>query len=127
MYPRFKHEFAMKNYLDFIKEKKYKFALTDVRLSSHYLAIERGRYANIARNERICIFCNGHLVESEYHFILACPFYRELGQRFLKPYYGHWPTLHKFDDLMCKCNKNVILNLSKIIYFAFKSRQLRNV
>ena len=127
MYSRFKHEFAMENNLDFIKEKKYRFALTKFRLSSHDLAIERGRYENIARNDRICIFCNGHLVENEYHFLLACPFYRVLRQRFLKPYYGHWPTLNKFDDLMCKSNKNIILNLSKFIYFASKSRQLRNV
>ena len=77
MYSRFKHEFAMENYLDFIKEKKYRFALTKFRLSSHDLAIERGRYENIARNDRDCIFCNGHSVESEYHFLLACPFYRE--------------------------------------------------
>ena len=127
MYSRFKHEFNMENYLDFIKEKKYRFALTRFRLSSHDLAIERGRYENIARIDRICVFCNSNFVESEYHFLLACPFYRELRQRFLKPYYGHWPTLQKFDDLMCKSNKTVILNLAKFIYFAFKSRQLRNI
>ena len=127
MYSRFKHEFNMENYLDFIKEKKYRFALTRFRLSSHDLAIERGRYENIARIDRICVFCNSNFVESEYHFLLACPFYRELRQRFLKPYFGHWPTLHKFDDLMCKSNKTVILNLAKFIYFAFKSRQLRNI
>ena len=39
-------------------------------------------------------------------------------------YYGHWQTLHKFDDHICKRNENVILNLSKFIYFSFKSRQL---
>ena len=41
-------------YLDFIKEKKFKFALTQFRLSSHNLAIERGRFENIARTERVC-------------------------------------------------------------------------
>ena len=56
----------MENYLDFIKEKKYRFALTRFRLSSHDLAIERGRYENIVR---ICVFCNSNFVESEYHLI----------------------------------------------------------
>ena len=41
MYARFKHEFEMEHYLDFITEKKYKIALTKFRLSSHDLAIER--------------------------------------------------------------------------------------
>ena len=62
MYLRFKHEFNMEDYLDFIKEKKYRFALTRFRLSSHDLAIERGRYENIARIDRICVFCNSNFV-----------------------------------------------------------------
>ena len=45
-------------------------------LSSHDLAIERGRYQNITRQERISNFCTGKLVESEYHFLLVCPLYR---------------------------------------------------
>ena len=100
---------------------------TKFRLASHDLAIERGRYENIDRNERICRCCNGNFVESEYHFLLVCPFYRELRQRYMKPYYCHWPTLNKFEDLMCKRNKNTILNLSKFICFAFKSRQMSNL
>ena len=47
MYARYKHDFELENYLDFIVEKKYKFALTQFRLSSHDLAIERGRYQKI--------------------------------------------------------------------------------
>ena len=46
-YARCKHEFEIEKYLDFIKEKKFKFALTQFRLSSHNLAIERGRFENI--------------------------------------------------------------------------------
>ena len=58
----------MEKYLDFIKENKFKFALTQFRLSSHNLAIERGRFENIARNEIVCILCNSNLVVYEYHF-----------------------------------------------------------
>ena len=67
-YARCKHEFEMEKYLDFIKEKKLKFALTQFRLSSHNLAVERGRFENISRNEKICILCNSNLVENENHF-----------------------------------------------------------
>ena len=122
MYAGYKHDFEIENYLDFITEKNYKFALTQFRLSSHDLAIERGRYENLNRNERICKFCNSNSVETEYHFLLVCPFYRELRQKYLKPYYCHWPTINKFDDLMCKNNKKTILNVAKFVHNASNLR-----
>ena len=40
--------------------------------------VERGRYQNVERNGRICKNCNMNMVEDEYHFLLACPAYRDL-------------------------------------------------
>lgn len=122
MYARFKHDFEFENYLDFVSEKKYRIALTKFRLSSHDLAIERGRFENIERNDRLCRYCNLNRVENEYHFLLVCPLYRDLRKKYLHNYYCHWPTMNKFDDLMCKESKNVILNLSKFVYSAMKLR-----
>ena len=79
-YARCKHEFEIEKYFDFIKEKKFKFALTQFRLSSHNLAIERGRFENIATTERVCVLCNSNLVKNDYHFLLVCPLYRELRE-----------------------------------------------
>ena len=52
-YARYKHELNCENYLDFIANKKYKVAYTGYRLYSHDLQIERGRYGNVVRAERI--------------------------------------------------------------------------
>ena len=68
MYARYKHNFELENYLNFITEKKYNVALTQLRLSSHDLALERGRYEYINRSDRICKLCNSKSVECEYHF-----------------------------------------------------------
>ena len=68
----FQHEFCYEKYLDIVTENKYRKALTQFRLSSHDLAIERGRYQNLDRQERICNFCTGKLVESEYHSLSTC-------------------------------------------------------
>ena len=122
LYACYKHDFNFETYLNFTSENKYRIALTKFRLSSHDLAIERGRYQNIERSERIFRHCNGNFVENEYHFLLVCPFYRDLRRKYLKPYYCHWPTLNKFDDLMAKTNKKVILNFAKFIYLAFRLR-----
>ena len=51
-YARFKHEFCYENYLDMVTENKYRKTLTQFRHSSQDLAIERGRYQNIDRQER---------------------------------------------------------------------------
>ena len=122
MYARFKHEFEMEHYLDFITEKKYKIALTKFRLSSHDLAIERGRFEHIERNNRLCRYCNLNMIENEYHFLLVCPLYRDLRKKYFQIYYCHWPTMNKFDDLMAKTSKHAILNLSKFVFYAMRLR-----
>ena len=122
-YARFKHDFMCEKYLDFISDKKYRVALSKFRLSSHDLEIERGRHVNTNRSDRLCRFCNGTYIENEYHFLLVCPLYRDLRIKYFKPYYCRWPTLNKFDGLMCNTSKNVILNVAKYIYFAFQLRK----
>lgn len=124
IYARFKHEFGFENYSDFIVESKFRVALSRFRISSHDLFIERGRYENLPRNERICKFCNSQSVESEYHFLLVCPYYVELRNKYFKRYYCHWPNLNKFNSLMTN-SKQITLNLSKFIYYASRLRQDR--
>ena len=122
-YARYKHEFAFESYLDFITEKKYKIVLTRIRLSSHELYIERGRYENLPRDERICKCCNMSQIESEYHFLLVCPLYSELRRKFFKPYFCHWPNLNKFDQLMLSNSKQVTLSIAKFIFSAQELRK----
>lgn len=121
-YSRFKHSFELEPYLDSIHEKKFKISLSRFRLSSHSLEVERGRYFNIRRNERICQLCTTNSIENEYHFLLVCPIYKDLRRKYLKSYYCSWPNLNKFDNIMSSVKKNEILNLSKYIYFANKLR-----
>ena len=83
-YARYKqHEFNCVNYLDFTANNKCKVAFTRFRLSSHDLQIDRGRYENIARAERIFKCCNMSKIENKYHFLLVCPLYAELKRKFL--------------------------------------------
>ena len=127
-YSRYKHSFELESYLDNINERKFKTALTRFRLSSHHLEIERGRYPNISREERLCKFCNLRSVEDEYHFLLVCPTYIDIRRKYFKPYICRWPTINKFDKIMSTNNKNEIIRLSKYLYFANKLRnELENV
>ena len=109
LYSRYKHEFIFEKYLDFIVEKKYRIALSQFRLSSHDLETERGRYADVDRDDHICHFCNNNQIENEYHFLLICPLYREVRKLYMKRYYYQWPTLNKFDKLMSSNDKTVVV------------------
>ena len=63
-----KHAFELENYLDYIKDKKFRVALTKFRTSSHDLSIGKGRNTNLPRHERICNNCSSSQIENEYHF-----------------------------------------------------------
>ncbi|XP_045185370.2 uncharacterized protein LOC123543357 [Mercenaria mercenaria] len=67
-YNTLEYNFEFEKYLDFIKGKRFRMALTRFRTSSHDLAIEKGRYTSMPRNERICKNCNFGQIENEYHF-----------------------------------------------------------
>ena len=117
-YARYKHDFNFEEYLDTIPSSKHRKVLTKFRVSSHDLNIETGRHFGIAGVERTCKLCTMGRVENEYHFLLACPFYKDLREKQLPRYYCHWPNLHKFDNLMSKQSKMSNLRLSQFLYQA---------
>ena len=56
------------------------------------LSIETGRYHHIDRNNRICSLCNMNILENEYHFVLVCPLYSTIRDKYIKPYYYKTPS-----------------------------------
>ena len=121
-YSTYKYNFTTEKYLDCIKENKYRIALTRFRTSSHKLAIETGRHQNQALGNRLCTKCNMNQVETEYHFLLVCPKYRALREKYFKRYYQSWPNIIKFQTLMSQRSCKEMMKLSKYIFYAFKLR-----
>ena len=118
----FKEDTKLEPYIDIIKSKKFRFALSKFRLSSHSLAIEVGRYPDTPRHQRICTFCNMNVIENEFHFLLACPNYIDIRRKYLPAYCCSWPSMPKFKSLLQSKSKILINNISKYIYFAFNKR-----
>ena len=69
-YRLFKNYFIFEPYLEWGSDEKRRL-ITQFRISSHQLEIERGRYKNIPASQRICKLCNAD-VEDEIHFLLSC-------------------------------------------------------
>ena len=122
-YSLFKHSFIFESYQDIIKDKKFRTSLTQFRVSSHDLEIEKGRQRNIDIRERVCKNCNSKNIENEYHFLLTCTKYSELRTKLIKRYYYTWPTIQKFTNLLSVKSPKILYNLSKFIYHA---NMLRN-
>ncbi|KAJ7296952.1 hypothetical protein O6H91_Y088500 [Diphasiastrum complanatum] len=58
------------------------YRIGQLRVSSHQLAIEMGRYTDTPRPQRICQLCSMQEVEDESHFIFRCPIYYEIRGRY---------------------------------------------
>jgi hypothetical protein len=67
-YSIYKRSFETEEYLHKVNINKFRLSLTKFRLSPLNLAIETGRYQNVARENRLCTNCNVNLIENEFHF-----------------------------------------------------------
>lgn len=112
-YCKFKNEFIFEEYIDKIVSDDLRKCFTCLRLCSHNLEIEFGRYNAIERENRLCKLCNQKSVESEYHFLLCCTRYTSLRTKYL----GNisWPCVQKFNTIMSSKNKIELLKISKYI------------
>ena len=82
-YSKIYKKFEQQEYLKFHIQKELRKQLTKLRISAHPLAIETGRYSKpkTPHNERCCKFCKDQ-VEDESHFLLKCPKYNILRQKY---------------------------------------------
>ena len=81
---------------------KFQQNLTRLRVSSHRLEVECGRWARPERtpfDDRKCKLC--HKLEDEYHIVLECPLYTDLRKQTISKFYWGRPNMPKFIEL-CK-------------------------
>ena len=72
--------FKFQPYLEHLNVNKFSQALSKIRVLSHRLEIEAGRWArphSTPINDRKCLVCQ--VLEDEYHFIIECQMYTGAG------------------------------------------------
>ena len=114
--------FEFEKYLNCINVDRHRITLSRFRCSAHKLLIEEGRYRNIERNLRVCQFCNLNVIESEYHFLMVCPAYRNLRNTILPRYYCSWPSKSKFIKLLIENHTGNLKRLGKYLFLANEKR-----
>ena len=71
IYYAIKKVFKFETYLN-MKSNILRRCLTNIRISTHCLPVEKLRKFNIARQDRICNLCNDNVVGTEMHVLVNC-------------------------------------------------------
>ena len=71
LYKSYKLNFEFEKYLIVLNKQSRKLMIK-FRTSNHKLAVERGRYVNVDRNNRYCDTCDRQLLGDEFHLLLEC-------------------------------------------------------
>ena len=115
--------FKFQPYLDKVTTRKFRVALSKLRMSSHRLMIEAGswnRPHRTPREQRKCTVCNQ--LEDEYHFLFECRLYNDERTIFLKPYYLRNQSMYKTIELMQETNSKTLKNLAMFVHKCFEIR-----
>ena len=122
LYRNLKTDYRPAPYLYRVLNRKYRNAIAKLRLSSHRLFIETGRYTGVPRDERKCVYCELNDIEDEYHFVLRCSKYQILRNQYIPRYFTINPSMFKFLELL---NSNKLKTLNNLAVFITKAFQLR--
>lgn len=87
-YNKLKNNLIMEPYLKYVKNSSNRYQLCRLRISAHDLEIERGRYSQINRADRVCKWCSlsmgESITEDENHMIFYCDLYNKHRQKLVK-------------------------------------------
>ena len=122
-YSEFKSLLNSEKYLKVVKNYFIRKQLAKLRTSNHDLMIEKGRYQGIEVANRTCEQCDMQRVEDEYHFLLECPKYDDLGREYLPRYYVNYPNRCKYLSLISTENDTELQTLSIFVYKSFNLRK----
>ena len=75
----------------------------------HSLEIHTGRYSSTVREQRYCKLCNSNEVEDELHFILKCPYFSTIRNRYTDNFYFTHPNMFKLIQLFTSDDKKLRL------------------
>ena len=112
-------------YLSNLQNDFIRVAITKLRLGSHNLFIERGRWNNTNYLDRKCLQCND--IEDEYHFVIICPKFLDLRTKYIPKSYYTKPSMYKFLNLINNNNEKLLKNLGLFLHHAFNRYTVEEV
>ena len=109
LYKHFKPDFGFEKYL---LDAPFQFVryIIKYRLSNHKLPVEKGRYTDLERSERICDICDMNVLGDEYHYVMECKNIdiETLRKQIIPAYFRTNINMLKFIEIMKKMSTNPI-------------------
>ena len=84
------------------------------------LPVNKLRYNNIVRTDRICTKCDLNNVGDEFHYIFVCPAFVDDRKKYLSAYLCHYPNAAKFYSLFASNKKIQLLKLKHFVHIIIK-------
>ena len=134
-YIKFKTNLSIEPYLNLVTFPKHRRAISQLRVSSHRLAIETGRHHRppIPATERLRKYCDPGNIDDELHFITGCDF--DTAERhhsydavhYYMPNFTAKDNRDKFMDILTSPDWYVLRNLGKYFFNGFKRRNAHHL
>ena len=123
-YASYKSTFNFEPYLKNTLNKKYRIALSKLRLCANNLRVNSGIRQHLQIGQRLCNLCETGNIEDEHHFVLKYTFYSELREQLLPEYIKH-DSIYYFNRLMSSTeNADLMYRLGKFIYLSMEKRKM---
>jgi hypothetical protein len=123
LFSSIKQRFGMSTYLIEVKHIQARNLLIKVRLGVSELRSHKYRFkSNATEEELLCPVCLNE-IETEIHFILKCPMYKEIREQYISKKYYNCPSLFKLTVLFASQIKPVMFNLGTYLVKAFNKRK----
>ena len=119
-YKMYKDMFVCEDYINKLSYQQC-VSLMRFRTINNNLPVQRDRYLNIPRSERICTKCTSGDVGDEFHYVLCCELFNDDRRRLLPSYFCRRPNCLKFKQLFGNSKKTVLSNLVKLLNIICKS------
>ena len=123
--------FSFQPYQEMLTIPKYRISVSKLRVSSHILYVETGRWRrphSVPYHERKCHICNVldeyaldicNLLDDEYAFVLECRMLNDLRTKYIPSTYRTRPIMYTLINLFTCTNKNTVGNIGIFINKVF--------
>ena len=115
-YRLYKTIFSQENYLRCLPERLL-YPILKFRTLNHKLPIQKGRWNDIPRDERLCSKCDTRDIGDEFHCIMSCPHFNEQRRKHIPKKYWKHPNIINFESLLCSKNKQTLTGLSYLVKY----------
>ena len=138
LYKKFKKSFGLEAYIKLVADRKIQKSISQFRLSSHCLRINKGRQErdkngkNTPANKRFCLSCKNGKIDDELHLLNECKTHSKerklLISRiapFIDPHCPH-TLLDVLSIILNSDNEFVLYEFGKFLKISFSKRSADN-